>query len=255
MLHLPALPGSPGHSLRMQEIRDWVLRDAETLAAGGVDGFILENFGDAPFYPDAVPPHTVAFMAVLGRDVKTRFDQPLGVNVLRNDAQSALAVATAAGAQFMRVNVYTGARLTDQGIIQGKAHELLRYRKLLGADIAVAADVAVKHSVSLGPHELLDEVEETILRGRADAIIISGTATGKETRLEDLKVAKDAAGDTPVFCGSGANLSNLADIFKSSDALIVGTALKRNGVSTNPVDLSRVKKFMADAVVARDSAL
>jgi membrane complex biogenesis BtpA family protein len=255
MLHVPALPGAPGHALRLQEIRDWVLRDADALSVGGVDGFIIENFGDAPFYPDSVPPHTVSFMAVLGLDVKTRFDLPLGVNVLRNDGMSAVAVAAAVGAEFIRVNVYTGARLTDQGIVQGKAHELLRYRKLLGAEVALAADIAVKHSAPIGPRSLRDEVEDTILRGRADAVIVSGAATGKETSIEELRLAKEAAGDALVLCGSGANRTNLPEILAIADALIVGTAFKRDGVTTNPVDVARVKEFMRAAGDARLASL
>src|SRR5262245_9710738 len=130
MLHVPALPGSPQQKLDWQAITDWVMADAQALT-GSVDAWILENFGDAPFYPHRVPPHTVAFMTALGCEVRRRFDLPLGINVLRNDAESALAVAAAARAQFIRVNIHTGARLTDQGIVEGTARETLRYRRLL----------------------------------------------------------------------------------------------------------------------------
>src|SRR5262245_55992772 len=114
MLHVPALPGSPQNTLALNAIVDWVLKDAEALAAGGIDGMILENFGDVPFYPGQVPQHTVAFLTVLGREVRRRFDRPsrpLGINVLRNDARSALAIAAEVGAEFIRVNIHTGARL------------------------------------------------------------------------------------------------------------------------------------------------
>jgi len=245
MIHLPPLPGSPASRLSLEEIRDWVLGDAEALATGGVNGFIVENYGDAPFYPRRVPPHTVAFMTVLAREVKAKFGLPLGVNVLRNDALAALAVATAAGAEFIRVNVYTGARLADQGILEGEAHEVLRSRKLLGSEVRIFADVAVKHSAPLAARPLRDEVEDTILRGRADAIIVSGAATGKETCLDDLREAKAAARSTPVLVGSGVHAGSAAEVLRLADGLIVGTAFKIDGVTTNAVDRSRVREFMA----------
>src|SRR5262249_35206274 len=137
MLHLPALPGSPRNTLSLHEILDWVLRDADALARGGIPAFILENFGDAPFYPGRVPAHTVAYMTAVGCEIKRSFNLPMGINVLRNDALSAIAVASAVSADFIRVNIHTGARLTDQGVIEGAAHDTLRYRKLLGSTIRI----------------------------------------------------------------------------------------------------------------------
>lgn len=242
MLHLPALPGSPRNTLSLDSIRDYMLRDAGVLAEHGIDALMLENFGDAPFYPQRVPPHVAAAMAVLGRDVVSRFGLPLGINVLRNDGMAALGVAAACGAQFIRVNVFTGARVADQGILQGEAHEIMRYRALLGAGhVAVFADVAVKHSAPLGERSLEDEVEDTVLRAGAGAVIISGAATGKPTSLADLRRAKLAAGDAPVYVGSGVTAANLADVLRVADGVIAGTALKVDGVTTNPVDPERVK--------------
>ena len=247
MLHVPALPGSPQNKLGFDAIVDWVLRDANALAGGGIDGLILENFGDVPFYPRRVPAHTVAFMAVLAREVKSHLDLSLGVNVLRNDAESALAIATAVGAEFIRVNVYTGARLTDQGILQGIAHRLIRYRKSLGSDVKILADVDVKHSAPLAARELSDEVEETVSRGCADGIIVTGSATGKRTDLEDLKSATSAARGTPVLAGSGVDATNVAAVLGVADGLIVGTAFKRDGATTNAVDSECVQKLMKAA--------
>lgn len=251
MLHLPPLLGSPAHSLSLSEIHDWVLRDAEALTAGGVDGLIIENFGDTPFYPRKVPPHTIAFMTAIAAQVRSRFALPLGINVLRNDGIGAIAVATAVGAAFVRVNVYTGARLTDQGIIEANAHAVLRYRKLLASNVRVFADVAVKHSAALASRPLADEIEDAISRGRADAIIVSGRATGHETRLEDLKEAKAAAGSVPVLVGSGGTAQNATALLALADGIIVGTALKSGGVPANPVEPSRVHEFVASV---RDGA-
>jgi membrane complex biogenesis BtpA family protein len=228
-----------------------MLRDAEALAAGGVDAFILENYGDAPFYPRRVPAETVAAMAVLAREVRARFDVPLGVNVLRNDGRAALAVAAAAGCGFIRVNVYTGARLTDQGISSGQAHRILRARKLLGCEVRVFADVAVKHSAPLAARSLHDEVADTVERGRADAVIVSGAATGQPTSMEDIAAAAGAARGVPVYAGSGVTAENVAEVLRHATGVIVGTALKRDGVTTNPVDPGRVREFMARVPAAQ----
>ena len=247
MLHVPPLPGSPDHRLSLDAIVEWVVNDARMLADAGIDGWILENFGDVPFYPRRTPPHTVAFLTAIACEVQRRFDLPLGINVLRNDAESAIAVAAAVNAEFVRVNIHTGARLTDQGVIEGVAHETLRYRKLLGSDVTIFADVDSKHSAPLAARPLEDDVEETLLRGGADAVIVTGTATGKPTDLKDLKSAKRAAGPAPVFAGSGVDVANVTDVLRIADGLIVGTAFKRDGLTRNPVDPDRVRAFMEKA--------
>jgi membrane complex biogenesis BtpA family protein len=244
MLHVQALPGSPQNGLEFDVIIDRVMKDAEALAAGGADAFILENFGDVPFYPGRVPPHTVAFMTALGCEIRRRFKHPLGINVLRNDAESAVAIAFAAEAQFIRVNIHTGARLTDQGLIEGTAHDTLRYRNLLGCDVKIFADVDVKHSAPVAVRDLAEEVEEMVSRGCADAIIVTGSATGKQTALDDLKAAKRTAGKAPVFAGSGVDRTNAAAVLQIADGLIVGTAFKHDGVTTNPVETERVRTLM-----------
>ncbi|MDX1980624.1 MAG: BtpA/SgcQ family protein [Bryobacteraceae bacterium] len=249
MLHLPALPGSPASDSTLEQIRLGMLRDAGALMDGGVDGLMVENIGDAPFYPSRVPPHTVAFLAVLAHELKRAFARPLGVNVLRNDGISAVAVAEAAGADFIRVNVYTGARVADQGILEGEAHELQRYRKLLGSRVQVWADVAVKHSAALGVRDLADEVEDTVLRARADAIVVSGSGTGKQTPIDVICKAKAAAGIAPVFIGSGASAETAAELLRFADGLIVGTWFKAGGILSEPVDSARVRRLM-DAVNA-----
>src|SRR5262245_31454411 len=144
MLHAPPLPGSPRCTGNWDSIIRTVLVDAETLVDAGFHALLLENFGDAPFSPRRVPAETVAAMTRLAAEVARRFTVPLGINVLRNDGESALAIAAAVGAAFIRVNVLCGARVTDQGLIAGIAHDLLRLRRHLGADaVQVLADVDV----------------------------------------------------------------------------------------------------------------
>jgi membrane complex biogenesis BtpA family protein len=245
MLHVPALPGAPRCSMSFEEIRRFVLADAAALADGGVDGLMIENFGDLPFYPSRVPPHTIAFLSTLGFEVKTQFDLPLGINVLRNDGMAAVAIAAAVEAEFVRINVYTGARLADQGILQGKAHEIARYRRTLDAKVQIWADIAVKHSAPLGDRSLGDEVEDTVERGLADAVIVSGTATGKPTALEDVRTVKSHAGNAAVYVGSGVDESTVESLLEVADGAIVGTAFKRGTKVSAPVDAARVRTLVS----------
>jgi membrane complex biogenesis BtpA family protein len=228
-----------------QDIRSFVLADAAALAEGGVDGLMIENFGDVPFYGSRVPAHTIAFLSTIAFEVKTRFPLPLGINVLRNDGIAAIAIATAVRAEFVRVNVYTGARLADQGILEGEANEITRYRRALGSTAQIWADVAVKHSAPLGDRSLGDEVEDTVERGLADAVIVSGTSTGKPTAMEDVRTVKRHARNTAVYVGSGVDDASVETLLEVADGAIVGTAFKRNGDVSAPVDAARVRGIMA----------
>ncbi len=243
MLHLPPLPGSPRYGGTLAPIRETLLSDAQKLADGGVNGLMIENFGDAPFYPGRVGAETITHMTALAAEVRRTVPQlPLGINVLRNDGLSALAVAHAVGAQYIRVSVLCGARLADQGILHGIAHDLLRSRAQLGAQaIRIFADVDVKHSAALAPRPITSEVADTIERGLADALIVSGAGTGKPTDPGKVREVKEAAGTTPVFLGSGVSPQTIGEFLPHADGFIVGTYFKVEGNPLNPVDLSRVK--------------
>ncbi|MDP8963651.1 MAG: BtpA/SgcQ family protein, partial [Cyanobacteriota bacterium] len=172
---------------------------------------------------------------------------PMGINVLRNDAQSALAIATCVRAHFIRVNVLTGVMATDQGLIEGQAYHLLRYRRELGSDVKILADVLVKHARPLGSPNLTTAVQETIERGLADGVILSGWARGSPPTLEDLELASAAANGTPVFIGSGANWENISTLMQAADGVIVSSSLKRRGRIEQPIDPIRVSQFVEAA--------
>lgn len=252
MVHLPPLPDSPRWSGDLQAVRDFVRNDAKALCQGGVDGIMLENFGDVPFYPDRVPAVTVAVMTMLAHEIRLVCESttprkiPFGINVLRNDGRSALAVALASGASFIRVNVMCGARVTDQGILQGIAHDLLRERAMFKAhSVRILADVDVKHSAPLAARELGIEVRDVIDRALADAVIVSGHATGGAINSEDLGIVKSACRKAPVFIGSGVTIENAGELIRlGADGLIVGTSLKFDGVVDRPVDQNRVRILM-----------
>jgi membrane complex biogenesis BtpA family protein len=247
MLHLLPLPGAPHFTGDRAIIRERLLADAEALVSGGVDGLMMENFGDAPFLPGALPPHVIADMTALAGAVSDRFDLPLGINCLRNDALAALAVAHAIGGAYIRVNVLCGARVTDQGVIEGPADRLLRERARLDAGaIRIVADVDVKHSAPLGaPRPLVDEVADLVERGGADAVVVSGSGTGQPTDRGQLDTVRGAAGSAPVWVGSGVDADGIAALVGRCDGVIVGSSLKHGGDPRAAVDPARVRELVA----------
>ncbi len=247
VVHLLPLPTSPRWGGSLKTVLDRAEQEATALAAGGVDAIIVENFFDAPFPKDHVDPAVVSAMTVIIQRLMQMVTLPIGINVLRNDAQSALAIASCVQAQFIRVNVWTGIMATDQGLIEGRAHELMRYRRELGCDVKIFADVLVKHARPLGSVNLTTAVQDTIERGLADAVILSGWATGDPPNLEDLELARDAAQGTPVFVGSGADWENVPQMMQVADGVIVSSSLKRQGKRENSIDPIRVSRFVEAA--------
>ncbi len=225
VVHLSPLPTSPRWKGKLKEVIARAEQEATALSAGGVDAIIIENFFDAPFTKDRVDPAIVSAMTLIVDRLKGMVMLPIGINVLRNDARSAMAIATCTEVDFIRVNVLTGVMATDQGIIEGKAHELLRYRRELGSNVAILADVLVKHAHPLGTPNLSTAVKDTIERGLADGIILSGWATGNPPSKEDLELASAVARDTPLFVGSGANWTNIAQLMQAADGVIVSSSL------------------------------
>jgi membrane complex biogenesis BtpA family protein len=244
VVHLLPLPTSPRWGGSLAAVIERAEQEASALATGGVDGIIIENFFDAPFTQHQVDPAVVSAMSLVAQRVRALVDVPLGINVLRNDAISALAIAHNVGAAFIRVNVLTGVMATDQGLIEGCAHRLLRYRRELDSGVKIFADVLVKHARPLGTPNLTTAVQETIQRGLADGIILSGWATGHPPTREDLELARAAAGHVPVLVGSGANADNVAHLLTAADGVIVASSLKRKGQIEQPIDPQRVSHFV-----------
>jgi membrane complex biogenesis BtpA family protein len=247
VVHLLPLPSSPRWGGNLKAVIARAEQEATALAAGGVDSILIENFFDAPFAKDCVDPAVVSAMSLIVDRLKSMVALPIGINVLRNDAKSAMAIAACVEAQFIRVNVLTGVMATDQGLIEGQAHQLLRYRRELGSDVGILADVLVKHARPLGTPNLTTAVQDTIERGLADGVILSGWATGSPPTFEDLELASTAAGDTPVFIGSGANWENIARLLQAADGVIVASSLKRKGKITETIDPIRVSQFVEAA--------
>lgn len=244
VIHLLPLPTSVRWQGDLQAVIARAEQEATALDSGGVHGLIVENFFDAPFPKSQVDPAVVSAMSLVVHRLKQLVALPIGINVLRNDARSALAIATCTEASFIRVNVLTGVMATDQGLIEGEAHEILRYRRELGSDVKILADVLVKHAWPLSTPNLATAVQETIHRGLADGVILSGWATGSPPSLGDLESARAAAGNTPIFIGSGASWENIPQLIRSADGVIVSSSLKRKGQIEQPIDPIRVRQFV-----------
>jgi len=247
VVHLLPLPTSPRWGGSLKAAIERAEQEALALASGGVDAIIVENFFDAPFTKNQVDPAVVSAMTIVVQRIQNLVTIPLGLNVLRNDAKSAIAIASCTGAKFIRVNVLTGVMATDQGLIEGEAHQLLRYRRELGSEVKIFADVLVKHARPLGSVNLTTAVQDTIERGLADAVILSGWATGNPPLPEDLEIASKAAKGTPVFVGSGASWDNIAALMQAADGVIVSSSLKRHGNREQTIDPIRVSQFVEAA--------
>ncbi|PZV26750.1 MAG: phosphorybosylanthranilate isomerase [Snowella sp.] len=247
VVHLLPLPTSARWGGSLKAVIERAEQEATALAAGGIDGIIVENFFDAPFTKDQVNPAVISAMTLIVDRIMNLVVVPVGLNLLRNDAKGALAIASCVNAQFIRVNVLNGIMATDQGLIEGNAHEILRFRRELGSDIAIFADVLVKHARPLGTPNLTTAVQDTIERSLADAVILSGWATGSPPTLEDLELATAAAKGTPVLIGSGANWDNIGQLMQAADGAIVASSLKRQGMIHETIDPIRVAQFIEAA--------
>ena len=247
MVHLWPLPGAPGYEgYGMGTIVDHARRDASALLEGGVDGLIVENMWDLPYYTGTdVPLEAVTAQAVVAQAIVEMADVPVGINVIHNGGLVELAIAVAAGADFIRVCILTGARLWDTGgLDHGCAADLLRKRKDLGAEaIKLFADVDKKHSLPFPGLDLETHIEWTEFY-RADALIVSGRMTGDAPPLDKVRQARDLAA-RPILMGSGTTAENIAGFLQHADGAIVGSSLKVDGVAENPVDLERVQVYMA----------
>lgn len=250
VVHLPPLPGDPAYREGgFPRVLDAARRDAESIAQGGADAIIVENFGSAPFpkgTPDQpTPPHAIAAIALAVSMCREVSDLPVGVNVLRNDVRSALGIAAAAGASFVRVNVHVGAYVTDQGVIEGRAFETLRYRRSIEADgVEILADVRVKHATPLAATSVATEVEDCLARGGADAVVVSGTGTGKPVSRALLEDVVRAAGKSPVWIGSGLDPDLAVELAPLVNGAIVGTWIKQAGRVDHPVDVARLRALV-----------
>jgi membrane complex biogenesis BtpA family protein len=253
VVHLLPLPDSPRFGGSLDPVLERAAADARSLAQGGVSAILVENFGDAPYDKNRVAPVTIAAMTRAVLTVKAGVAEisggeaaralPLGVNVLRNDAGAALAIAAATGAQFIRVNVHIGVSITDQGTIEGEAARTLRLRAGIAPWVAILADLRVKHASPLAERPVEEEAADLVERGCADAVLLTGGRTGSPPSVGRIEAVRRGAPSTPIWIASGLSEENAAAFREHADGFIVGTHLKEGGVVSAPVDLERVRRL------------
>jgi len=243
MVHLLPLPGSPYFQGDLQKIYDLALRESNILAYNGVDGLIIENFGDVPYKIGEPTPEQFALMSAITREVTRTTSIPVGINVQFNAWKAEMAIAYACGASFVRVEVFVDTVISGQGIVNPCSAEITRYRKQLGADgVYLWADIQTKYTTNLTSQSLAQSAIDAQNSG-ADALIVTGAATGQATPLDSVREVKKVC-DLPVFVGSGTNITNVSQILKTADGVIIGSALKEGGKAENSVSEIAVKEFM-----------
>ena len=245
VVHLKSLPGSPGNYLTLDEIIELAQEDVNSLVFGGVDGLIIENFGDVPFTKDNVSKRTIASFTKVVENIEYDREIKVGINVLRNDGIAALSIAEATNADFVRINVLNNVMMyTDQGIIEGKAHEIAEFKNTLNKEIDIYADVFVKHAVPPEGSKIENHTEELIERAGADVVIVTGDGTGHQIDIEDLSKVRDIVPQGRLAIGSGVNVENVDDYVDLADILIVGTSFKVDHDVSKRVDQRSVEQLI-----------
>ena len=247
MVHVGPLPGSPRYRPPSGAIVRRAAEDAARLEQAGFDAVLVENYGDAPYFPDDVPDVTVAALARVVTAIRAVVDIPVGVNVLRNDGMAALSIAAACDARFIRVNVLSGTMFTDQGVIEGRAARLARLRASIGPGIEVLADVFVKHATPPPGLRIEEAAADLWHRSMADGLIVSGRSTGFPTDPELIDRVRAAVPGARLLVGSGVTDRQVGRLVGKADGAIVGTAIKEMGDIHRPVDTGRAMALVRAA--------
>jgi membrane complex biogenesis BtpA family protein len=245
VIHVGALPGTPRSSQAVAELVASARREAKVYRECGVDGLIIENMHDVPYLRGEVGPEIVAAMTAIGGEMKSECALPVGVQILAGANVEAIAVAHAAGLDFIRAEGYAYAHVADEGLIQASAAKVLRYRRMIGAErVQVWTDVKKKHAAhAITADVSLGETAETVEFMGADCVIVTGSVTGQAPKVADVKEAKTHC-SLPVFLGSGISEHNINDFYSEADGFIIGSAFKVDGLWSNTIDPARVTRFM-----------
>lgn len=246
VIHVGALPGTPRNTQSIAELITGARHEAHLYREAGVDAVAIENMHDVPYLRGEVGPEIVAAMTAISSEVRSEIDLPIGIQILAGANIEAMAVAHAAGLDFIRAEGYAYAHVADEGLIQASAAKLLRYRRMIGAThVQVWADVKKKHAAhAITADVSLGETAETVEFMGADCVIVTGNVTGRPPTAADVKEAKSHC-RLPVMLGSGISSGNIAEFYGEADGFIVGSDFKVDGLWSNAVDPSRVQRFMA----------
>jgi membrane complex biogenesis BtpA family protein len=240
VVRLRALPGSPAYRGDFIETRRCALRDADALVHGGFDAVLIENCGDGPFTEDRVPPETVAALSVLAAAVSGAVTVPVGLSVLRNDGRAAVAAATAAGAAFVRLNVHVGVVLTDQGIVEGRAAETLRWRSSIGSEVALLTDVGVRVAKPVGPRDAARVAHDCYFHGLAHALIVHDAG-------EEALAVRRAAPEAPIIVAGALSQHTIAGALAGFDGVILDDEVQPPGKHAKAIDPRQVREWTSAA--------
>jgi membrane complex biogenesis BtpA family protein len=244
MIHVAALPGTPRAEKGVAAIAEAAAREARQYQEAGFHGVMIENMHDRPYLKGAAPPEVVACMTAVACEVKRATSLPLGVQVLAGANREALAVAQAAGADFVRAEGFVFAHVADEGIIESSAGILLRYRRAIGAEnVRVFVDVKKKHAAHTVTADVdIVETAHAAAFFLADGVIVTGTATGRPADPAEVRAVGQGV-EIPVLVGSGITAENIG-AFADADGFIVGSWLKKDGDWTRPLDPERLEALV-----------
>ena len=242
MVHLHPLPGAPGYCGSVEKIYEAAYRDLQNLIEGGANAVIVENFGDIPYARDNELITNTAFAAIASR-LRQECDLPMGINVQFDNVEAEWAIAYSCGYDFIRSEVFAENRMGPNGVCIASGPQIMRLKAKYPKDIALLADVNVKHTFPI-VEQPLDFTIESIIEGGADCLICTGVMTGKSPGIEDVELMKKIAGDFPVIVGSGVNDKTAKDYFAAADGAIIGSYFKEDGDVMRPIDQKRVKTLV-----------
>jgi hypothetical protein len=245
MIHLGALPGTPKFSGNINEIIKNAISEADIYKSAGFKAIMIENMHDVPYLNNSSGPEITSLMSIIGYEIKKRTDLIVGIQVLASANKEAIAIAHSANLDFIRAEGFVFAHVADEGITDANAGHILRYRKQIGAEnVLVFTDIKKKHS----SHQITKDVSivETAKAAEfflSDGLIITGSSTGAETNIDELREVKKNT-KLPVIVGSGITSENICKYYELADVFIVGSDFKKDGNWENGVDEIRVKQFL-----------
>jgi len=245
MIHLGALPGSPGNELEVEFLEANALEDLAVLEKAGFDAAIVENISDEPFRVNSIELETYSTYVAILRTIIKKARIKIGVSIQMNLWKEMIAASKATGASFVRIAAFTEERICAEGKIGPVAAGALRYRRAINSKVLIAADVQVKHSFSVIPEDHSDYFAQMADRF-ADYVVITSSSTGKAVDIEYLSRMRKIL-KKPIWVGSGVSEENIIDILRIADGVIVGTSIKKDGQTTNPVDIDRASRIVEEA--------
>jgi hypothetical protein len=250
MVQLDALAGSSRyHGGGIDRILRSAHQEARLLADNGVDALMVQNLGDLPVASSATSAQ-VAWMTRVTSEMRASFGGPVGLNLLENDAEAMFAVASAAGADFVRIKVYVGAMMTPFGMESAQAFAAIRARNACdAADVAIFADVHDRTGAPVASGGFTEDIDYAIRLGGADGLVLTGKSYSQT--LDFVRVARKQLGQVPILVGGGVTAKNFAEAVSVADGAIVSSSLKDSEGPFGKFVPAKVQAFMAEAKRAR----